>query len=262
MKRNNIFFNLSLATNRGIKEINEDASWTGINQAEQVFGIVCDGIGSEDDSQIASLITVDVFSSSFSKRRKIHGVEKWFKTCLKTAFDLITERSKKQLQSKKIGTTVLAILIEKDKVTTFNLGDTRLYHFSLFKNEWIQITKDHNLYNHLLDLYEKDKRIQLNTLCHKYKDQLFALTKCLESGSEGFLDYDVFKFTVEPGDVVFLATDGVYHYIDLSSVNDLIKNNANNNFELISRNVIQKALQNKSNDNLTSLVIECLNKNK
>jgi serine/threonine protein phosphatase PrpC len=118
------------------------------------------------------------------------------------------------------------------------------------------------LYNHLLDLYEKDKRIQLNTLCHKYKDQLFALTKCLESGSEGFLDYDVFKFTVEPGDVVFLATDGVYHYIDLSSVNDLIKNNANNNFELISRNVIQKALQNKSNDNLTSLVIECLNKNK
>jgi serine/threonine protein phosphatase PrpC len=104
--------------------------------------------------------------------------------------------------------------------------------------------------------------VQLNVLCHKYKDQLFALTKCLESGSDGYMKYDTYKFEIESGDIIFLATDGVYHYIKLDTINELINNNAHRNFDLISKNIIQKALENKSNDNLTSLVIECLDKSK
>jgi serine/threonine protein phosphatase PrpC len=76
MEKNNIFVNYSLATNRGVRPINEDASWVGFNRADQIFAIVCDGIGSEDDSQIASLITVDVFSTSFNKRHRVYSPEK------------------------------------------------------------------------------------------------------------------------------------------------------------------------------------------
>jgi serine/threonine protein phosphatase PrpC len=79
----------------------------------------------------------------------------------------------------------------------------------------------------------------------------------LESNSNAHTKYDTFSFDVEQGDVLFLATDGVYNFIDLNHVNDFISNNHQNNFALISKSVVQKALENRSNDNLTSVIFEC-----
>jgi serine/threonine protein phosphatase PrpC len=104
---------------------------------------------------------------------------------------------------------------------------------------------------------EKDKSVKVNDLCMQHRDQLLALTKCLESGSNAHNDYDKFVFNIELGDVLFQATDGVYHYLKLSDVNNVLKNNSNN-FSTIARNLVQIALNNKSNDNLTCIVVETI----
>jgi serine/threonine protein phosphatase PrpC len=148
--------------------------------------------------------------------------------------------------------------IDKDTVTTFNLGDSRLYHYSFLENDWTQITRDHNLYNYFLDLSEKDPKIDINELCTRHRSQLLSLTKCLESGSNAHRDYDKFIFHIALGDVLFQATDGVYHYLKLTDVNNVIKTN-NNNFNAISGNLIDIALENRSNDNLTCVIMECAN---
>jgi serine/threonine protein phosphatase PrpC len=109
-----------------------------------------------------------------------------------------------------------------------------------------------------MDLAEKDKTIDINTLCVQHRNQLLALTKCLESGSNIHNDYDKFVFEIELGDVLFQATDGVYHYLKLSDINNVMKNNTNN-FNTIAKNLIQIALGNKSNDNLTCIVMETVN---
>jgi serine/threonine protein phosphatase PrpC len=70
----NFKYNISSATNKGIRPINEDACFVGFNKAGQCLAIICDGIGSQDDSQIASLITVETFTQSFNKHRAIHNV--------------------------------------------------------------------------------------------------------------------------------------------------------------------------------------------
>jgi serine/threonine protein phosphatase PrpC len=85
-----------------------------------------------------------------------------------------------------------------------------------------------------------------------------ALTRCLESGTNSHLHYDVYDTVLQSGDVLFLATDGVYHYIKNDDISAVIKNNSDN-FASISKTIIQKALDNKSNDNLTSIVIEFRN---
>jgi serine/threonine protein phosphatase PrpC len=102
--------------------------------------------------------------------------------------------------------------------------------------------------------------VDINTLCARYKNQLLALTKCLESNSTVHNNYDKFVFNICGGDVLFQATDGVYHFLKLSDVTETIKNNRNN-FDAISRNLIHIALDNKSNDNLTCVVVEPLNAN-
>jgi serine/threonine protein phosphatase PrpC len=109
-----------------------------------------------------------------------------------------------------------------------------------------------------MEMAEKDKNVNVNELCMQHRDQLLALTRCLESGTNVHNDYDKFVFTIELGDVLFQATDGVYHYLKLSDINNTMKNNVNN-FSTISKTLIQKALENKSNDNLTCVVLETIN---
>jgi serine/threonine protein phosphatase PrpC len=107
-----------------------------------------------------------------------------------------------------------------------------------------------------LSLYEKDNTIKLESLYKQYANQLLALTRCLESNSNSHLKYDYFNFNITPSDVLFLATDGVYNYIDIKTINGIISANSTTNFSLISKNIVQQALDNKSNDNLTSVVVE------
>jgi protein phosphatase len=130
----NFLFNYSIATNRGLRPINEDASWIGFNKNNQCLIIVCDGIGSQDDSQIASLITVEIFKNNFEKHSKICNVDRFFSKCLRNAYNKITNIANKVLNGRKIGTTLVVSFIENNKVTAFNLGDSRLYHYSLFNN--------------------------------------------------------------------------------------------------------------------------------
>jgi serine/threonine protein phosphatase PrpC len=83
----------------------------------------------------------------------------------------------------------------------------------------------------------------------------------LESNSESYKNYDTYSFEIEPGDVVFIASDGTYHFIELSNVNKIIRDNIDKNFMANSKLIVQEALENKSNDNCSSIVIECVNVN-
>lgn len=250
--------NFSYHTAKGLRDINEDAYWQGINKSNQILCVLCDGIGSQDDSQIASQITVKEFQDYFSKRRKIYNCKKMFHICLERAYKKITNCSNKDLNGKKIGTTLVVLFINNDQATCFNLGDSRLYHFSLQQNKWDQITKDHNLYNHIMESVETDPSLDKNLLIEKYKNQLHALTRCLESNALVHKKYDTFSFAFEVGDVCFLASDGVYHFINLNDINKIISDQRNS-FEKVAQKLVDKALQNKSNDNLTCIIVEKTN---
>lgn len=68
MKKTNFKFNYSFSTAKGLRDHNEDAGWVGINKSNQCLALVCDGIGSQSDSQIASNMIVDYFKKQFSKK--------------------------------------------------------------------------------------------------------------------------------------------------------------------------------------------------
>ncbi|GHU31838.1 hypothetical protein FACS1894166_04040 [Bacilli bacterium] len=72
--KSNFAFNYSISTAKGTRDIQEDASWFGTNKSNEAMAIVCDGIGSQDDSQIASLMTVEVFKKAFEKHSKVRNI--------------------------------------------------------------------------------------------------------------------------------------------------------------------------------------------
>ena len=77
----------SLATSAGVKRQNQDLAWVGFNKTGQCLAIICDGIGSEKNSDLASKIVLETFTKSFMKNGHIFFNRKmiWkeFTSCFK-----------------------------------------------------------------------------------------------------------------------------------------------------------------------------------
>ena len=69
----------------------------------------------------------------------------------------------------------------------------------------------------------------------------------------------IVKFKVN--DVFFLASDGLYNYIDINKINEVISTSRNKGFDTICPTLIKYALENQSNDNLTGIILEISNLN-
>lgn len=247
-------FNYSFATAKGLRDHNEDAGWVSVNKSNQCMAIVCDGIGSQSDSQIASGMIVDYFKTQFSKKHFILNPDAWVKSTLTKARRNLANHCKKDLNDKKITTTFCMAIINKNGLMhCYNLGDSRLYHFIANKFKWTQVTRDHNLYNHLIDLNASQETF------YKYKESFLALTKFVDSDLDCPIDFDKFTVQLGNGDLVFLSSDGVYNFINTFFIDDYIKKNRNLPFAETSKAVIKEALNNHSNDNLTCIVIEYFN---
>ena len=255
MKKTSFKFNYSFATAKGLRDHNEDAGWVGENKSKQCLAIVCDGIGSQTDSQIASNMIVDYFKTQFNKKRIILNPDLWVKKTLATARKKLTNHCKKNLQGKKITTTFCMCLIKRNGMMhCYSLGDSRLYHFISNKFKWVQITKDHNLYNYLVDSNASQETFV------KFKDKFLALTKFVDSDPTYPLSFDKFNIQLENGDLVFIGSDGVYNFINMFFIDEYIKKNRNIPFSETSKALIKEALKNYSNDNLTAIVIEGFNR--
>ena len=248
MKEKNNTFNVSSASIAGIKKINEDACWVGNNSRKQCLGIVCDGIGSQEGSQNVSRFMVDYFQQAFNKARKIHFIESWFDKTLKSAWLALNQ---KYLSVKTaMGTTLVLALVSKNNVYCFHIGDSRLYHYDMEKEIWTKKTNDHNLYNLL------EKKHATEAVYVKNKDKLLSLTNYIDSQTDKFMEYDFVKFQIQPGDNSLLCSDGLYNYLKINKISSMITLCQQEDFSGLTTKLVQEALLNGSNDNISSVLIE------
>ena len=244
----------SVSTSAGVKKENQDLAWVGFNKSKQCLAIICDGIGSERNSDLASKVVLETFSSSFTKKNHVFFPEWWFKRNLLFASHKLHHIY--QTEKKQIGTTIVLCLISDDKVYTFNIGDSRLYHFSFQHFKWLQKTKDHTLYNFLTEYHAPE----ISFIRHK--NNLLSLTQFIDSTDlkREHIGYFYDKFKANENDVLFLASDGLYNFINLRNIIEQISINGHKEFSIICDELIKKAISNYSNDNLSGIVIQ-FNKN-
>ncbi len=251
MKKNNLRVNLSIATSAGIKKVNEDASWVGVNATNQVLAIICDGIGSQEGSKHASYFIVDFFVKSFKNKKHIYFIQHWFKIVLdKAYFEL--NRNHKDVD---IGTTLVLCILSDDKAFIFNIGDSRAYHYDNSFNEWYCVTIDHNLYNFL----EQNHAPQ--SIFDKNRNSLLSLTQYISSKSNKHMKYSFYLRKINKDDLFLLASDGLYNYFQINEINYILSFERANGFENICKSLVNKAFKNGSNDNITAILIETYFKN-
>ena len=248
--KNKIKYMYSISSDKGLKPNNEDAAWIGFNKSNQCLAIICDGIGSEKNSDQSSKLVVNAFQTSFSRRRHIWTPKLWFKHTLlyaSTKLNLLYKQN-----GAHIGTTIVLCLISNQKVYAFNIGDSRLYHFSMSQYKWIIKTKDHNLFNFLVDNHAPQISFK------RHANNLLSLTNFIDSTDDRHehMKFNYVKFLIQYNDVIFLASDGLYNFIDLSYLNEVIRKLGLDKFEDVVSELIKKALNNHSHDNLSGIIIQ------
>lgn len=226
-----------------VRRKNEDFAYSGTNSLLDNLVIVCDGLGSYPGSEKASEIVSKVFIESFLKHEySLSSKETWFKNCIKKAKLLMREHVMQFHDHLQMSTTLVLALIIKDDVHLFWIGDSRAYLIT--KKECEQITDDHNLLNHLLSIDTPEEEIK------KYGDALLAITNCITINIDDEQKYGYLDLKLKKNTFIFLASDGFYNFYDLNNIYDVISYDSNN-AENIANELINTAITNQSNDNIS-----------
>lgn len=225
------------ATNKGIKEINQDFLGSVIPKEPMLSskGIVlamADGISSSKVSQIASetaissfledyYCTSDSWSVKTSAQKVIQSINSWLYAQTRNSpyrFD----------KDKGYVCTFSALVLKSNTAHLFHSGDTRIYRLSGQQLE--QLTEDH-------------RRVVSADVSY--------LTRAL--GIDQTFEIDYQKQLLEQGDIYIIATDGVYEFLNGAQIANTISNAET--LDSAADAIIEQALALGSDDNLSVQIV-------
>ncbi|MEZ7984811.1 MAG: bifunctional protein-serine/threonine kinase/phosphatase [Pseudomonadales bacterium] len=225
------------ATNKGVKEINQDAIGylIPVEPLLSTKGIVlamADGISSSKVSQIASRTSVEGFLEDYYCTSDAWAVKPSAQKVLKSINYWLyaqTHNSPYRFEKDKgYIATFSALILKSNTAHLFHSGDTRIYRVS--GNQLELLTKDH-------------RRV--------VSEEVSYLTRAL--GIDQELDIDCHSETLEEGDVFIIATDGVYEFISNQQIMTLI--GESDTLEIAAQQIIQQAMSSGSDDNLSIQIV-------
>jgi len=203
--------------------------------------IVADGVGGAAMGEVASkFATLKTLYTYYSQAT----MKPWqrIKVGMKHANTELVNYIRQNAQA-RMATTMVAAAINEDEMTIVNVGDSRAY---LLRNQEItMLTQDHNLVNEMIRngvLTEEQAKTA------KVKNQLTS-----SLGGHELFKADVFVETLQPGDLVLLASDGLCRYAeDVKIIKKLMRSGTP---QKVVDNCINFGRKNGGQDNITALLI-------
>lgn len=194
---------------------------------------VYDGMGGLDKGELASLCCSKLTKLLLDSVNKENFDENKLRAYYMSINEILCNYEKNH--SLDFGSTAVICIVNENSVLFSNLGDSRIY---CFKNDVLeQISKDHN-----------DAQIS---------DSKFG------QGLSQYLGFDTSEYRIDPHIVqynsglandehILLCSDGVYKYVSDEEIIGILKNDSINP----SKALVEKALENGSTDNITTIVMK------
>ena len=198
---------------------------------------VCDGMGGENDGEIASRLVVDSLGE--------YDPEDNIREIISKANNKICQHI---IETKNnSGSTLVMAAIENFKADIYNIGDSRCY--LIRGNDITQLSKDHTMTN---DLVQAGKLTEEEAKSDKRRHQL---TQHLGIFPEE-MSISVYHKTVElfENDILLMCTDGLSDVLTNEEILEIVKDNDNTN--TLALELAEDALNNGSKDNVTAMVVK------
>lgn len=228
-----------------VRKSNQDDFAVSALTGGAVFAVVCDGMGGANGGNIASSTAVKVISegitSGYNTNLGQDGIKVLIMDSIKKANDAVFEKAHTDPMLFGMGTTIVVVIADGDKVFVAHAGDSRAY---LVGGGIQRLTRDHSIVQEML---ENGKITEEEALVHPQKN---IITRALGVEKKLDIDYIVHDFKVD--DTVVICTDGLTNFVADDEIKAVVMQEAP---ERGVKKLIDMANSGGGSDNITVVII-------
>lgn len=218
----------------GLKPVNQDAFAAHLpNDSERdlkgAVAVICDGVSSAEDSEIASQMAVTGFITDYfatpptwsvrkAAGKVLNGLNQW----------IFRQNAARRGARDSLLTTFSAAVVKSNTLHVFHAGDSRVHH--LRGQQFETLTRDHVI-------NEGGREFLARAL-----------------GADNHLEVDTLTRELAVGDRVVLTTDGVHAVLPSARLRDILCA-GEDDLEATARALVEAALAAGSDDNLSALIV-------
>lgn len=175
-----------------------------------------------------------------------HYAEK-LRAAIEASSEEIVKYGQQHSEARGLGSTVTAALVIDDQAFIANVGDSRTY---LFRDGTLsRVTTDHSLVERLVEAGQIDRD---EVYDHPNRNLIY---RSLGAGRSE-VEVDVFTEHLRPGDALLLCSDGLWEMVRDSQAESILSevSDVTEACELL----IQRANENGGEDNITAVLLRCV----
>jgi serine/threonine protein phosphatase PrpC len=242
-------------SDKGLKrKINEDSIL--VDTALDLY-VVADGMGGHKAGEVASRMVVETMSDYWRKVRRgnfpsfllpidreISDLAKHLVNSIVLCNMLIHEGQKKP-QYHRMGSTVSALLVDKDTLWVANVGDSPVYLFD--HGRLIQISEEHSMEAEQKSIGWIGQFEESNPLIKNILTRVLGLTEKV----------NVFISPIRPeaGDLLLMCTDGLTNFVPQPSIKTIL-DDFSISLERKAEVLIDEANRGGGGDNITVILLQ------
>lgn len=222
------------------------------------FGVyvVCDGMGGQAAGEVASKMAVDTMLTYFRQAAKnghfpqvgtpVDGVSpraQALGSAIQLANEAIYEAATQHAARSGMGSTIVAVAVEKNFFSVGHAGDSRIYQIR--QGAIQQLTRDHSL------VMEQVRRGLLTLQEAQTSEMQNIIIRAL--GPEPKVLPDLDDLMALPGDVLLLCSDGLTRHVTDDSILEIVQGTLS--LSLMVDRLIEAAREGGGSDNITALLL-------
>lgn len=231
-------------TDRGaVRAQNQDAFSIQPQSDGRILAVVCDGMGGARAGNVASEMTVSLFTAAFESI--VGSDDHRLGQAAIQANDQVFHRAITDDDCAGMGTTLVTALVGEKQATLLNVGDSRAYLIN--ENGIRQITRDHSVVE---DLVISGRLSREEARNHPRKN---LITRAL--GCEPQLRADLFHIDVTQGDHLLLCSDGLSNLLAEQEI--LYEVIHGGDSDSCCQRLLDIAMHRGAPDNVTVVLIRC-----
>lgn len=213
------------------------------------LGIVCDGMGGLSGGEVASRVALESLADAWFAQQDVSDIPAFFRREAISADEKVYRQEAMDGSRLQAGTTIVAAVVRKKELYWLSVGDSKLYFIR--GQEILSLNVEHNYRMQLNTMLRQGKLTAQEYAAEEYRAE--ALTSYLGIGSLSQMDISTKAYPLADGDVILLASDGLYRSLSEEEILAIVRRNGQDMQQ--AAQALTAAVKGRKKQDNTSVVI-------